>query len=275
MINRIKSFKGIILIALVAVFGIAAVGGDHNRYFEISKNLEIFTTLYKEVNTYYVDEVDPAQLMKTGVDAMLESLDPYTNYISEAQIEGYRYQSNGTYNGIGAQSEKIGDYITITLIHKDNAAFKAGIKAGDQIATIDGYPAKGKSKDEVDQFLRGFPGTKIKLGIKKPDSDKIRDVELVREEVKTSNVPYYGMVNDKVGYINLTTFTRKASANILAGYKELKEENPEIEGVILDLRNNGGGLLQEAVDITNIFVPKSETVVTTKARTPEGDRRSR
>jgi len=272
MKKKIKSFKGIILIALVAVFGIAAVGGDHNRFFEISKNLEIFTTLYKEVNTYYVDEVDPAKLMKTGVDAMLESLDPYTNYISEAQIEGYRFQSNGTYNGIGAQSEKIGDYVTITLIHKDNAAFKAGIKAGDQIATIDGYPAKGKSKDEVDQFLRGFPGTTVKLGIKKPNSDKIRNVELTREEVNISNVPYYGMVDDKVGYVNLTTFTRKASKNILDGYKELKKENPGIEGLILDLRNNGGGLLQEAVDITNIFVPKNETVVTTKARTPDWDR---
>lgn len=273
MINKIKSFKGIILIALVAIFGIAAIGGgDHNRFFEISKNLEIFTTLYKEVNTYYVDEVDPAKLMKTGVDAMLESLDPYTNYISEAQIEGYRYQSNGTYNGIGAQSEMIGDYVTITLIHKDNAAFKAGIKAGDQIATIDGYPAKGKSKAEVDQFLRGFPGTTVKLGIKKPNSDKIRNVELTREEVNISNVPYYGMVNDKVGYVNLTTFTRKASKNILDGYKELKKENPEIEGLILDLRNNGGGLLQEAVDITNIFIPKNETVVTTKARTPDWDR---
>jgi len=272
MIKKIKSFKGIILIALVAVFGIAAAGGDHNRFFEISKNLEIFTTLYKEVNTFYVDEVDPAKLMKTGVDAMLESLDPYTNYISEAQIEGYRYQSDGTYNGIGAQSEMIGDYVTITLIHKDNAAFKAGIKAGDQIATIDGYPAKGKTKEEVDQFLRGFPGTTVKLGIKKPDSEKIREVELTREEVNISNVPYYGMVNNKVGYVNLTTFTRKASKNILDGYKALKKENPEIEGLILDLRNNGGGLLQEAVDITNIFIPKNETVVTTKARTADWDR---
>ena len=272
MIQKIKSFKGIILITLVAVFGIAAVGGDHNRFFEISKNLEIFTTLYKEVNTYYVDEVDPAKLMKTGVDAMLESLDPYTNYISEAQIEGYRYQQDGTYNGIGAQSEQIGEYVTITLIHQDNAAFKAGIKAGDQIATIDGYPAKGKSKAEVNQFLKGFPGTTVKLGIKKPNSDKIREVELTREEVNISNVPYYGMVNEKVGYVNLTTFTRKASKNILDGYKALKKDNPQIEGLILDLRNNGGGLLQEAVDITNIFIPKNETVVTTKARTPDWDR---
>ncbi|MBT8221117.1 MAG: S41 family peptidase [Bacteroidia bacterium] len=270
--KRLKSFRGFIIVSIVVIICIAAAGGNHNRFFEISKNLEIFTTLYKEVNTYYVDEVDPAKLMKTGVDAMLESLDPYTNYISESQIEGYRYMTDGTYNGIGARSEMIGEYVTITLIHKDNAAHKAGIQAGDQIISIDGYSAKGKTKEEVDQILRGFPGTQVKLEISRPGESQTREIMLTREEANISNVPYYGMVSDNVGYIILTTFTRNASKNILNALKELKVENPEVDGIILDLRNNGGGLLQEAVNITNIFIPKNEMVVTTKARVPEWDR---
>lgn len=267
-----KTKKGITIIIITSIICLAAVGGEHNRFFEISKNLEIFTTLYKEVNTYYVDEVDPAKLMKTGVDAMLESLDPYTNYISESQIEGYRFMTDGTYNGIGAQSEMIGDYVTITLVHKDNAAHKAGIRAGDQIVSVDGFPAKGKTKEEVDQILKGFPGTQIKLGIMRPGESSSKEISLTREEVNVTNVPYYGMVSDGVGYIILTTFTRNASKNIVNAFKELNSENPELKGLILDLRNNGGGLLQEAVDITNIFIPKNETVVTTKARVPEWDR---
>ena len=139
--------------------GMATINSDHGKYFEISKNIEIFTNLYKEINTYYVDDIDPARLMRTGVDAMLESLDPYTNYISESEIEGFRYITDGKYNGIGAKIKKTGDFVTITEPYENCPAIKAGLKAGDQIIAIDGKSAQGKSTDEVSNFLKGFPGT--------------------------------------------------------------------------------------------------------------------
>jgi len=245
---------------------------DHGKFFEIAKNIEIFTNLYKEINTYYVDDLDPAKLMRTGVDAMLESLDPYTNYISESEIEGFRYITEGKYNGIGAQIKIIDDYITITEPYEDSPAFKAGLKAGDQLVAVDGHPAKGKSSEEVNEILKGYPGTAVELTIRRPGEDKDLKIKLVRDEVRVPNVPYHGMVADGIGYVALTTFTRQAGRNVAKGLKALKEENPDLKGVILDLRGNGGGLLAEAVNVCNVFIPKGELVVTTKGKVKDWDR---
>jgi len=245
---------------------------DHGKYFEISKNIEIFTNLYKEVNTYYVDDIDPAHLMRIGVDAMLESLDPYTNYISESEIEGYRYMTEGRYNGIGAQSKKIGEYITVTDLYEEQPADKAGLKVGDKIVAVDGKDAVGKTSEDVNNILRGFPGTEVVLTIERPGVKDAFNVTLVRDEVEVPNVPYSGMVSEDVGYIALTTFTRNAGRNVADALKKLKEENPSLNGVIFDLRGNGGGLLTEAVNICNIFIPKNEVVVTTKGKVKDWDR---
>jgi len=245
---------------------------DHGKFFEIAKNIEIFTNLYKEINTYYVDDLDPAKLMRTGVDAMLESLDPYTNYISESEIEGFRYITEGKYNGIGAQIKIIDDYITITEPYEDSPAFKAGLKAGDQLVAVDGHPAKGKSSEEVNEILKGYPGTAVELTIRRPGEDKDLKIKLVRDEVRVPNVPYHGMVSDGIGYVALTTFTRQAGRNVAKGLKALKEENPNLKGVVLDLRSNGGGLLAEAVNVCNVFIPKGELVVTTKGKVKDWDR---
>ncbi len=245
---------------------------DHGKYFEIAKNIEIFTNLYKEINTSYVDELDPGKLMRIGIDAMLESLDPYTNYISESEIEGFRYITEGKYNGIGAQIKVIDDYITITQPYENSPAFKAGLKAGDQLIAVDGKKAFGKSSEEVNEILKGYPGTEVELTIRRPGETKELKIKLVRDQVSVPNVPYSGMVSDDIGYAALTTFTRDAGRNIANALKELKEENKDLKGFILDLRGNGGGLLAEAVNVSNVFIPKGALVVTTKGKVKDWDR---
>ncbi|MBL7794087.1 MAG: S41 family peptidase [Saprospiraceae bacterium] len=245
-------------------------GGD--KYFEILKNIEIFANLYKEVNTNYVDEIDPGKLMRTGIDAMMGSLDPFTNYISESDIEGYRFMSEGKYHGIGALSEKIGDFVTITELYKDQPAEKAGLKVGDQLLAVDGKDVKNRNPDDINNILRGFPGTEVELTIRRPGKKDDFKVKLVREEVEVPNVPYQGLVSNDIGYISLTIFTRDAGANVAGALKELKTNNPGLKGIILDLRGNGGGLLTEAVNVVNAFVPKGELVVTTKGKVKDWDR---
>ncbi|MCR9290498.1 MAG: S41 family peptidase [Bacteroidetes bacterium] len=258
---------------VVLLFGISTTfTSDHGKYFEIAKNIEIFTNLYKEINTHYVDELDPGKLMRIGVDAMLESLDPYTNYISESEIEGFRYITEGKYNGIGAQIKIIDDYITITQPYENSPAFKAGLKAGDQLIAVDGKAAKGKTAEEVNEILKGYPGTEVELTVKRPGESKHLKINLIRDEVSVPNVPYSGMVSDNVGYVALTTFTREAGRNVGNALKKLKEENENLKGIILDLRGNGGGLLAEAVNVSNVFIPKSALIVTTKGKVKDWDR---
>ena len=185
-----------------------------SKYFDIAKNLEIFANAYREVNHSYVDELDPNQIMRRGMDAMLLGLDPFTNYMSETDIEGWRIQNDGTYNGIGASGLRIGDWVVITDIIEDSPAHKAGIKAGDELISIDGQSAKGKTEQEVLEFLRGYPGTKTDLVVRRPGANKDLKITLERGEVIVPNVPHFGPVGQDVGYINLTTFTQNAGSNV-------------------------------------------------------------
>ncbi|MBK8195789.1 MAG: S41 family peptidase [Lewinellaceae bacterium] len=244
---------------------------SQGKYFDISKNLEIFANAYKEVNHSYVDELDPGKVMRLGLDAMLEGLDPYTNYISETDIEGYRIQTDGKYNGIGADGLRIGDYVTITEIFEDSPAHKAGLKVGDEIIAVDGQSAKGKTEGEMLEFLRGFPGTKADLLVRRPGESKDLKIVLLRDEVDIPNVPHHGLVAENIGYVNLTTYTRDAARNVGNAIQDMKTKNPGLKGVILDLRGNGGGLLNEAVNLVNLFVPRGEFVVSTKGKVPEWD----
>jgi carboxyl-terminal processing protease len=274
--NFIKKHKWLFGVAAVSLVGVAANNKtDHGKYFEISKNIEIFTNLYKELNTYYVDDVDPSKLMRTGVDAMLNSLDPYTNYISESDIEGYRYFTEGKYNGVGASFEKLEEFVFISDVFESSPAQKAGLKPGDKILAVDGKSALNRSVDEVSDILKGAAGTDLELTISRPQlngADKSMKIKVVRDEVTEQNVPFFGMLNDRVGYIVLTTFTRDAGENVKKAFVELKEKNPNMKGVIFDLRDNGGGLLNEAVNICNIWIPKGELVVTTKGKVVDWDR---
>ncbi len=260
----------------VAAFAIAIMGGffvssDYNKYFEIAKNLEIFANLYKEINTYYVDDVDPAKLMRTGVDAMLESLDPFTNYISEAEISGFRLQITGKYGGIGASIRNVGERVIITEPYEDFPAHKAGLLAGDEILMINGKSAIGKTTKEVSNVLKGGAGDEVELTIKRPGEDKKMNFKVTREEIRIPNVPYFGMADEKTAYINLTTFTENAGKNVANALKELKNEN-EVEQVILDLRGNGGGLLREAINLCNVFIPEGQNIVTTKGKIKDWDK---
>ncbi len=243
-----------------------------DRLYEISKNIEIFVKAYKELNANYVDDLDPHKLMKIGLDAMVNSLDPYTNYISESQVESYRINTEGKYEGIGATVKKIGSYLTIIEPYQNSPLQKAGVMAGDQVVSVSGKSTKDKTVEEVTQFVRGVPGTKLKLEINRPSTGESFDLDIERGSVEVPNVPYSGMVDDKIGYISLTTFTPNATKNISKAFKKLKRDNENLEGLILDLRYNGGGLLREAIDICNLFIPQGEEVVFTKGKVRERDR---
>lgn len=245
---------------------------DPNRYFEITKNIELFANLYKELNYYYVDDIEPGRLMRTGIDAMLNSLDPYTNYFSEAQVESYRFITEGKYHGIGAGMATMDGLPTITELFEESPAYKSGLRLADQILSIGGKAVQGKSKEEIDTYLQGSADTNIDLVVKRPGESKELQFSVTRGEVDVPNVPYSGMVSDKIGYINLTVFSDQAGSHVAGALQNLRKENPEMSGLILDLRDNGGGLLREAVNICNIFIPKNEMVVTTRGKVKEWDR---
>lgn len=258
-------------VTCAALLGIAATTVDRDELFEITKNIEIYVNVYKQLHYNYVDEIDPGELMRTGIDAMVSSLDPYTNFISENQIERYRLNKDDKFSGIGAEMDIVDDYFTVLEPYDGSPAIAAGLKAGDHIVSIDGLSTKGKSLEDVNRIVRGAPGSDMSLIIERPGEKEQFDITLTRGDVTKPNVPYSGIVKDHVGYIKLTTFTQGASANITKALKELKEEDPELSGVVLDLRSNGGGLLAEAVDISSIFIPQDEIVVTTRGKVRERD----
>ena len=258
-------------LVIIMLIGISATTVNNDRLYEIAKNIEIFVNVYKELNKNYVDDLDPSQLMRTGIDAMVGSLDPYTNYISESQVASYRINTEGKYQGIGAIVKKVGDYITIVEPYQDSPVVKAGLKAGDQIVKVQGRSTKGRSLDEMNQVMRGVPGTELAITVKRPSENKEWDVNLQRSQVSIPNVPYGGFVSDDIGYVVLTTFTADASKNIRKEISKMKQENPKMKGIILDLRNNGGGLLKEAINVSNIFVPQNRNVVSVKSKVKERD----
>ncbi len=268
MKNMSNRKTGFILAGVVLIF-VAAL--PLNKHFEIAKNLEIFANVYKEINANYVDETDPNTLMKAGIDAMLHQLDPFTNYISETQIENYRIAVEGKYNGVGVRAKKIGDYVTITEVYKDYPAFKAGILVGDQVLAVNGLDGKGKDSEDLFQIMRGMPKSEMELTIRRPGvTDKLK-IKLVRDEVNIPNVPYSGMVSEDVGYIILSTFTENAGKNVREALRKLKESHPGMKGVIFDLRENGGGLLGEAVNVCNVFLPAGQLVASTRSKIRDRD----
>lgn len=256
--------------ALIGSYAIISYSFVDN-YFEISKNLDIFATLFRELNIYYVDETDPGELMKRGIDDMLSSLDPYTNYIPESEIEDYRYMTTGQYGGIGALIRQDSNYVIISEPYEGYPAQKADLRAGDRILKINDMDAKGKKTDDISKFLKGQASTAIRLLIEREGEKKPIEKVINREEIKIKSVAYYGMIAPSIGYIKLTGFTENAALEVKEGLLALKK-NPEMKSLVLDLRGNPGGLLNEAVDIVNLFVEKGTEVVSTRGKVKDWDK---
>jgi carboxyl-terminal processing protease len=248
-------------LALVIVLVASSFTPPAERYFEIAKNLDIFASVFKEVNALYVDEVNPNKLVRTGIDAMLNSLDPYTNYIPEDEVEDYRTINTGQYGGIGAVTREIGNRTVVTMIYEDYPAAKNGLKIGDEVLKMDEVSLDKLTMEEANHLMRGQVGTEVNLTIRRPGVANPIQLKFKRDKIKVSNVPYFGMVSPNVGFVQLADFTPDAGKEVRNAVVALKEKGAQ--SIILDLRGNPGGLLFEAVKVCNIFLPKGKKVVST------------
>lgn len=237
------------------------------KYFEVAKSLDIFATLFKEVNAYYVDEVEPEKLVRKGIDAMLESLDPYTDYISEEEMESFRISTTGQYGGVGAMIGVVNKKVVITQPYKGFPAHTNGLKVGDEILSIDGKNVQGKRTSEVSTLLKGQPQTVVEIKVRRHGKKDDIVFKVTREKINVSNVAHYGLIGNDVAYIRLDDFTPGASYEVADALTELKDKGAT--KLILDLRENPGGLLHEAVNIVSLFIPKGMEVVSTKGKVNE------
>ncbi|MCO5269781.1 MAG: S41 family peptidase [Brumimicrobium sp.] len=259
------------LLFILLCIGLSSVGYNQSKGFETIKNLELIDLIYKNLDEYYVDDPKIGEISKAGIDAMLAELDPYTVYYHESNIEDYRLMTTGQYGGIGALIRKVDDYIVIAEPYEGMPAQKAGLVAGDKILTIDGNDMKGKSSDIVSESLKGPKGSTFIIEVERPNKTK-KTFTITRDEIKLLDVPYSGIVDEdnKIGYIKLTSFTQTASKSVREAYEKLTHEG--MKKLILDLRGNGGGLLIEAIDIVNFFVPRDVEIVKTMGRIEDENR---
>ncbi len=240
--------------------------GFADDYFQYSKQLELFASVYREVNEYYVDDTNPGQLMKTGINGMLEILDPYTNYYPESEIEDYRIKHvSADYGGIGASSIRIGDSVIVSDVIEGAPAQKADLRAGDVILAVGGRSLKGLAADEVEDLLKGQSGTPIQLQIGRYGEAQPLEKSIMREDIKVKNVSYYCMLNDSTGYIKLDKFLQNCYDDTKTALTDL-QKNPGLKSLVFDLRGNGGGLLEESVAILNLFINKGQLLVTQKGK---------
>jgi len=255
------------IIGIIVLAAVIMVGFSKKDDFKITKSLDIYYSLFRELNIFYVDEVNPEKLVETSIESMLESLDPYTKYIPEKEMDDFEFMTTGNYGGIGALIRKEGDYAIISQPYKDFPADKSGLKAGDVIKKINGESIKGWKLEEVSDKLKGIPETTVKLTIERMDQQEPLQKEVVRQDLHINSVPYYGMTDPEqgVGYIRLTKFTQGSGQEVRTAFSRLKSNN-EMNAVVLDLRSNPGGLLMEAVNVANIFVPMGKEIVSTQGR---------
>ena len=259
-INFIKQ----LFFSVVLLFSLQAKAQSNG--FEVIKSLELMDQIYENLDLYFVDDVQPGKLSKVAIDAMLKELDPYTVYYAEANIEDYRLMTTGQYGGIGSLIKKADEYVYISEPYEGNPAQKSGLRAGDKILEVDGKTMFNKPSDQVSDALKGPKGTVVKILVERfNEGNKL--IEITRDEIKIPDVPYYGIIKEKVGYISLNSFTQTASDEVKKGIIAMQKDG--MEQLILDLRGNGGGLLIEAVKIVNFFVPKDKVVVFTKGRVKE------
>jgi carboxyl-terminal processing protease len=263
MMSKLK--LGSILVVLVIV--IWAFQAPSEKYFDIAKSLDIFATLFKEVNAYYVDDVNPKKLIDNSIHGMLDQLDPYTDYIPEEDLEAFSIQTTGQYAGVGALIGIVNKKTVITNPYVGFPAEKGGLHVGDEIISVDGKNVQGKPTSDVSTLLKGKPKTEVEIEIKRAGQKENIKFKLVREKIKISNITYQGIVSPDIGYIKLDEFTPGAGKEVEDAVNKLKQEGAK--KLIIDLRDNPGGSLYEAVNIVNVFIPKGKEVVSTKGKVPD------
>ena len=268
---RIGTFKkaGIITLIIIA-FTAGLVSFNEDRDFKLVKNLDIYYSLFRELNVFYVDDIDPEKLIEKSINEMLQSLDPYTVYIPESGIDDFNFATTGKYGGIGSLIRKSGDFAIISEIYKDFPADLAGLKAGDIIREIDGKSIEGLALNKVSDLLKGLPDTEVKVTIKRYGLDELFTITFIRKKIHITGVPYYGMLDENIGYIRLSNFTQDCSKDVKNALTDLKKTYSP-KSLILDLRGNPGGLLIEAVNVSNLFVEKGQEIVSTKGKVKQFD----
>ncbi len=257
----------IVGVLVVVAFTIWAFQGPGEKYFDIARSLDIFATLFKEVNAHYVDEINPKKLIDNSIHGMLDQLDPYTDYIPEEDLEAFSIQTTGQYAGVGALIGIVKNKTVITNPYVGFPAERAGLRVGDELISVDGKNVQGKPTFEVSSLLKGKPKTEVVLEVKRAGQKENLKFKLIREKIKVANITYQGMVGAEIGYIKLDEFTPGAGKEVEEAVAKLKQQGAK--KLILDLRDNPGGSLYEAVNIVNIFIPKGKEVVATKGKVPE------
>jgi carboxyl-terminal processing protease len=260
----LKSWRSIILAVTISVFSVLFIAFDDTDDFELAKNMDIYHTLMRELRLFYVDDFEIPEAFERSIDEMLESLDPYTVYYPESEIEDYRFMTTGQYGGIGALMRSENNQIIIEEIYENYPADKAGFRPGDIIKRVGDKEADSKNYDDISVLMKGPPDTEVEMTIYRPTEKKEYTKTLVRERIHVENVPYFGMLEDNTAYIKLTGFTQTAYQEVKEALISLKQKNAN--KVILDLRNNPGGLLIEAVKIVSLFVQPGTGVVSTKGK---------
>jgi carboxyl-terminal processing protease len=267
-----RTKKAGIVIVGICVFAVSFYSfKQDDKNFQIAKNLDIYYTLFRELNLFYVDEVDPTKLVKTSVDKMLESLDPYTNYIPEDDVEDFRFMTTGEYAGIGALISKQKGKILIAEPYEGFPAQKSGLKAGDVLLEVAGKSTDKLSTEDVSALLKGPAQKPVVVKVQRYGAKKPMEIEIMREKIQIDPVPYYGMLDKETGYIRLSNFTENCTERVKTALIDLKEKHGA-KTLVLDLRSNPGGLLMEAVRMANLFVPKGQEIVSTRGKVKQWDK---
>jgi len=259
-----------IIVALLLMAGVW-MATDGNRFVKLAQSMEIFSDAYRAVNEMYVDETDPNLLMRSAIDSMLASIDPYTNYFSEYQMEKTRINFKGFWDGVGFSIIEHNGKIVVSEVFEESAASSAGVFTGDELIAVEGTKVKGKALEDIEQSLHGKEGTQVSVTLRSRENGTEKDLSLTRSKIERKNVPFFDMIDENTAYIVLTTFTERAGGNIADALKELQKKHKPKQ-VILDLRDNGGGLLIEAVNICNLFVKKDQEIVSIRSKIKEWDR---